>query len=309
MKSRVLLILIFSLFLLVNCGGTKGEGSVGDVTVVQGELPEDTESIDLFWSITGQPDASKLSIQDLVFNNDKSEMSFTPDAPGKYQFELEIFQYGDELETQKFTYTVDSIEPLVADALDEETDTDDSEDWLDEELDDETDEDDMDEYSEYDYNELEDEEDYVDEYESGDNVENNETVSEENIEQKNNELTTLEMASKKETSFTVNTQSTATKPPVKKKSSRYIIPFDKSRFTIQVASKKNLNDAEKIAANLIESGYDAYIQKAYFRDTDEVWFRIRVASYDNRDTALAVGKVIADAMTTEVWIDFVRFEE
>ena len=309
MKSRVLLILIFSLFLLVNCGGTKGEGSVGDVTVVQGELPEDTESIDLFWSITGQPDASKLSIQDLVFNNDKSEMSFTPDAPGKYQFELEIFQYGDELETQKFTYTVDSIEPLVADALDEETDTDDSEDWLDEELDDETYEDDMDEYSEYDYNELEDEEDYVDEYESGDNVENNETVSEENIEQQNNELTTLEMASKKEASSTVNTQSTATKPPVKKKSSRYIIPFDKSRFTIQVASKKNLNDAEKIAANLIESGYDAYIQKAYFRDTDEVWFRVRVGSYDNRDTALSVGKVISDAITTEVWIDFVRFED
>ena len=309
MKSRVLLILIFSLFLLVNCGGTKGEGPVGDVTVVQGELPEDTESIDLFWSITGQPDASKLSIQDLVFNNDKSEMSFTPDAPGKYQFELEIFQYGDELETQKFTYTVDSIEPLVADALDEETDTDDSEDWLDEELDDETDEDDMDEYSEYDYNELDDEEDYVDEYESGDNVENNETVSEENIEQQNNELTTLEMASKKEASSTVNTQSTATKPPVKKKSSRYIIPFDKSRFTIQVASKKNLNDAEKIAANLIESGYDAYIQKAYFRDTDEVWFRVRVGSYDNRDTALSVGKVISDAITTEVWIDFVRFED
>ena len=309
MKSRVLLILIFSLFLLVNCGGTKGEGSVGDVTVVQGELPEDTESIDLFWSITGQPDASKLSIQDLVFNNDKSEMSFTPDAPGKYQFELEIFQYGDELETQKFTYTVDSIEPLVADALDEETDTDDSEDWLDEELDDETDEDDMDEYSEYDYNELENEEDYVDEYESGDNVENNETVSEENIEQQNNELTTLEMASKKEASSTINTQSTATKPPVKKKSSRYIIPFDKSRFTIQVASKKNLNDAEKIAANLIESGYDAYIQKAYFRDTDEVWFRVRVGSYDNRDTALSVGKVISDAITTEVWIDFVRFED
>ena len=309
MKSRVLLILIFSLFLLVNCGGTKGEGSVGDVTVVQGELPEDTESIDLFWSITGQPDASKLSIQDLVFNNDKSEMSFTPDAPGKYQFELEIFQYGDELETQKFTYTVDSIEPLVAEALDEETDTDDSEDWLDEELDDETYEDDMDEYSEYDYNELDDEEDYVDEYESGDNVENNETVSEENIEQKNNELTTLEMASKKEASSSVNTQSTATKPPVKKKSSRYIIPFDKSRFTIQVASKKNLNDAEKIAANLIESGYDAYIQKAYFRDTDEVWFRVRVGSYDNRDTALSVGKVISDAITTEVWIDFVRFED
>ena len=66
---------------------------------------------------------------------------------------------------------------------------------------------------------------------------------------------------------------------------------------------------KKTAANLIESGYDAYIQKAYFRDTDEVWFRIRVGSYDNRETALAVGKVIASAMTTDVWVDFVRFEE
>jgi len=308
MKSRVLLILIFGSFLLVNCGGTKGEGSVGDVTVVRGELPEDTESIDLFWRITGQPDASKLSMKDLEFNEDKSEMSFTPDAPGKFQFELEVFQYGDELETQKFTYTVDSIEPLVADAS-EEALSDESEDWLDEEyeedLNDDSEDEYMDEDDEYDFNEL-DSEDSVEYYET----DNNDPVIEEtNDEEK---LMPLEIAAKKETSSTpspVKKQTTASKPPVKKKSSRYVIPFDKSRFTIQVASKKNLNDAEKIAANLIESGYDAYIQKAYFRDTDEVWFRVRVGSYDNRDTALAVGKVIADAMTTEVWIDFVRFEE
>lgn len=308
MKSRVLLILIFGSFLLVNCGGTKGEGSVGDVTVVRGELPEETESIDLFWRITGQPDASKLSMKDLEFNEDKSEMSFTPDAPGKFQFELEVFQYGDELETQKFTYTVDSIEPLVADAS-EEALSDESEDWLDEEyeedLNDDSEDEYMDEDDEYDFNEL-DSEDSVEYYET----DNNDPVIEENNDDK--ELMPLEIAAKKETSSTpspVKKQTTAAKPPVKKKSSRYVIPFDKSRFTIQVASKKNLNDAEKIAANLIESGYDAYIQKAYFRDTDEVWFRVRVGSYDNRDTALAVGKVIADAMTTEVWIDFVRFEE
>ena len=308
MKSRALLILIFGSFLLVNCGGTKGEGSVGDVTVVQGELPEDTESIDLFWRITGQPDASKLSMQDLEFNDDKSEMSFTPDAPGKFQFELEIFQYGDELETQKFTYTVDSIEPLVADAS-EESLSDESEDWLDEEyeedLNDDSEDDYMDEDDEYDYDEF-DSDDSLDYYEA----DSNEPVMEEDND--NEKLTPLEIAEKKEdapTPVPVKKKSTAKKPPVKKKSSRYIIPFDKSRFTIQVASKKNLNDAEKIAANLIESGYDAYIQKAYFRDTDEVWFRVRVGSYDNRDTALAVGKVIADAMTMEVWIDFVRFEE
>jgi len=308
MKSRALLILIFGSFLLVNCGGTKGEGSVGDVTVVQGELPEDTESIDLFWRITGQPDASKLSMQDLEFNDDKSEMSFTPDAPGKFQFELEIFQYGDELETQKFTYTVDSIEPLVADAS-EESLSDESEDWLDEEYEEDLNDDSEDEYmeedDEYDYDEF-DSDDSLDYYEA----DSNEPVMEEDND--NEKLIPLEIAEKKEDASTpvpVKTKSTAKKPPVKKKSSRYIIPFDKSRFTIQVASKKNLNDAEKIAANLIDSGYDAYIQKAYFRDTDEVWFRVRVGSYDNRDTALAVGKVIADAMTMEVWIDFVRFEE
>ena len=308
MKSRVLLILIFGSFLLVNCGGTKGEGSVGDVTVVRGELPEETESIDLFWRITGQPDASKLSMNDLEFNEDKSEMSFTPDAPGKFQFELEVFQYGDELETQKFTYTVDSIEPLVADASEEALSVE-SEDWLDEEyeedLNDDSEDEYMDEDDEYDFNEL-DSEDSVEYYET----DNNDPVIEENNDEE--KLMPLEIAAKKETSSTpspVKKQTTASKPPVKKKSSRYVIPFDKSRFTIQVASKKNLNDAEKIAANLIESGYDAYIQKAYFRDTDEVWFRVRVGSYDNRDTALAVGKVIADAITTEVWIDFVRFEE
>ena len=308
MKSRVLLILIFGSFLLVNCGGTKGEGSVGDVTVVRGELPEETESIDLFWRITGQPDASKLSMKDLEFNEDKSEMSFTPDAPGKFQFELEVFQYGDELETQKFTYTVDSIEPLVADAS-EEALSDESEDWLDEEYEEDLNGDLEDEYmdedDEYDFNEL-DSEDSGEYYET----DNNDPVIEENND--DDELMPLEIAAKKETSSIsspVKKQTTAAKPPVKKKSSRYVIPFDKSRFTIQVASKKNLNDAEKIAANLIESGYDAYIQKAYFRDTDEVWFRVRVGSYDNRDTALAVGKVIADAMTTEVWVDFVRFEE
>ena len=224
MKSRVIIILICGLFLLVNCGGTKGEGSVGDVTLVRGELPEETESIDLFWSITGQPDASKLSMNDLEFNQDKSEMSFTPDAPGKYQFELEIFQYGDELETQKFTYTVDSIEPLVADASEEESVTEDNEEWLEEEYEEELD----DEYSEYDYDEVESEEDTMEYYVSDDNTENNEMTEEEGTEEKENELLTLEMANKEESSSplpTVKKQSTAIKPPVKKKSSRYAVSY------------------------------------------------------------------------------------
>ena len=301
MKLRTFFILITGSLLLMNCGGTRGEGIVGEVIHVNGELPEETESIDLFWTISSQPDASKLSMKTLEFSKDKSKMSFTPDAAGKYVFEMEIFQYGDELETQKFTYNVDSVEPLVTsetedEALAEEED----EDWLEEEYEEEL------EYEEYEdegYDYAEESEDDEDEMEEKED----EVYEDEEIEE-TEETEETEIAAAEIYPIVVEPKSTAAKP-AKKKSPRYIIPFDKYRYTIQVVSKKNLKDAEKTAANLIESGYDAYIQKAYFRDTDEVWFRVRVGSYDNRETALAVGKVIGSAMTTDIWVDFVRFED
>ena len=293
--------LITGSLMLMNCGGTRGEGFVGEIIHVNGKLPEETESIDLFWTISSQPDASKLSMKTLEFSKDKSKMSFTPDAAGKYVFEMEIFQFGDELETQKFTYNVDSIEPLVTsetedEALAEEED----EDWLEEEYEEEL----VDEEDEgYDYDYAEEAED-----DEGEMEENEDEVYEEKEDKEIEGIEGTEIAAAEITPPEVAPKSTAAKP-AKKKSPRYVIPYDKSRYTIQVVSKKNLKDAEKTAANLIESGYDAYIQKAYFRDTDEVWFRVRVGSYDNRETALAVGKVIASAMTTDIWVDFVRFDD
>ena len=307
MKFRTFFILITGSLLLMNCGGKRGEGIIGEIIHVNGELPEETESIDLFWTINSQPDASKLSMKTLEFSKDKSKMSFTPDAVGKYVFEMEIFQYGDELETQKFTYNVDSIEPLVTsetedEALAEEEDKD----WLEEEYEEELE---YDEDEDYDYaEESEEDEDYDYAEESEEDEDYDYAKESMDNEEKDKDIEETEIAAAEITPPEVAPKSTAVKP-AKKKSPRYIIPFDKSRYTIQVVSKKNLRDAEKTAANLIESGYDAYIQKAYFRDTDEVWFRVRVGSYDNRETALAVGKVIASAMTTDIWVDFVRFED
>ena len=297
MKLRTFFILITGSLLLMNCGGKRGEGIIGETIHVNGELPEEIESIDLFWTISSQPDASKLSMKTLKFSKDKSKMSFTPDAAGKYVFEMEIFQFGDELETQKFTYNVDSIEPLMTsetedEALAEEED----EDWLEEEYEEELEED-----EDYDYaEEAEDDEEEMEE--------NEDEVYEEDEDEEIEVIEGTEIAAAEINPPAVAPKSIAAKP-AKKKSPRYVIPYDKSRYTIQVVSKKNLKDAEKTAVNLIESGYDAYIQKAYFRDTDEVWFRVRVGSYDNRETALAVGKVIASAMTTDIWVDFVRFDD
>ena len=87
MKLRTFFILITGSLMLMNCGGTRGEGFVGEIIHVNGELPEETESIDLFWAISSQPDASKLSMKTLEFSEDKSKMSFIPDAKGKYVFD------------------------------------------------------------------------------------------------------------------------------------------------------------------------------------------------------------------------------
>ena len=68
------------------------------------------------------------------------------------------------------------------------------------------------------------------------------------------------------------------------------------------------DDAKKVAAKLIESGYDAYIQKANFKKSNEVWFRIRVGSYDNRQTASAVAESLSKTQKETAWVDFVRYE-
>ena len=86
------------------------------------------------------------------------------------------------------------------------------------------------------------------------------------------------------------------------------IPYDENRFTIQVGSKKVLADAKKFAAKLIDAGYDAYIQKAVFKETNEVWYRIRVGSYAKRKTASAVAKSLSETQQENAWVDFVRYE-
>jgi len=87
------------------------------------------------------------------------------------------------------------------------------------------------------------------------------------------------------------------------------IPFDKDRFTIQVASRNKLVDAERVAADLIDAGFDAYIQKAYFIENDQTWYRVRVGSYDNIDVAKSVAESIANAHELTTWIDHVRIEQ
>jgi cell division protein FtsN len=80
------------------------------------------------------------------------------------------------------------------------------------------------------------------------------------------------------------------------------------RFTIQITSKKMLKDAQLFSQKLISKGYDAYIQKVVFK-TDEIWYRVRVGSYDNHNSAKAAADNLSGELGMATWVDFVRKEQ
>ena len=80
------------------------------------------------------------------------------------------------------------------------------------------------------------------------------------------------------------------------------------RFTIQITSKKMLKDAQLFSQKLINQGYDSYIQKVVF-NSDEIWYRVRVGSYDNYNSAKIAANDLSDKLEMNTWVDFVRKEQ
>ena len=283
-------ILFFTfLFLIVSCGGDGIVGYVGESITITAENPEETNDVDFSWILIDQPDGSLLSSKDLKYKLAGQEMTFSPDYPGNYIFEVSILKFGDELSNQSFVFTISDLE------IEPETEkTDDSEEeWLSEDM-----EEDVEEEDEYEEDEYEE-----DEYEEDNNVEG--------ISDGGNDDYKDSPAIQKK--YTVqspkNTKPVVRAMPVKTKPAKDAhIPAQKDRFTIQIISKKQLKDAQQFAKKLIISGYDAYIQKAYFKETEEIWYRVRIGSYDNYNSAKAVADVVSSELGMSAWVDFVRLE-
>lgn len=247
-------------------------GFVGKQYTVSADIPEDSEDMDFIWEVTHRPEDSGLNYNNLDISKDYSIMTFIPDVEGEYNFEVKIFQYNDEIASQLFVFNIEENGYIPDDDLLPEEPEEESE-----------------------IAPLEPISDLV----SAD--ENVPEIPEEIIEEEPD----------------VSVIETVIKPkpkakPEKKKPRKPLpgskIPFDSGRFTIQVASKKNLADAKTVAAGLISDGFDAYIQKAYFEETDQVWFRVRVGSYADRETAKTVALSISEMMPEQAWVDFVRYE-
>ena len=262
------------------CGSSGIEGYVDEPITITAENPEEGKDVDYFWTLADLPDGSLMNSGDLISSDDGQEMVFTPDYPGDYSVEVVISQYGDEISNQTFAFLI--MDPSERDAVsDEDSEEPENEDWLNEEMDEEIDD---------------EEENDDDLYEEDEDIDDEEADLDEDDESGNktpvakmtaaNAVTAKASEQKKGTSIAARTD----------------------RFTIQITSKKMLKDAQLFSQKLISKGYDAYIQKVVFK-TDEIWYRVRVGSYDNHNSAKAAADDLSGELGMATWVDFVRKEQ
>ena len=274
--------------LTISCSKENNTIALGETINVSAKIPDESQDLEFIWELTSVPENSFIDNNNIQMGDTNSSIDFTPDTPGKYSLEVSIFQYNDEISTESFTYNVVPLESNENEETEEnmvvvEEDSSAVSDLLV----------DNSEPKWYDAESIDDVLDEVKKTSLKQDVEVK-LIKEEPIVK-----TTSPKQNKKPSKKII-------KKPKKVRGSS--IPFDKDRFTIQVGSKKFLSDAKKFAAQLIDAGYDAYIQKASFKETNEVWYRIRVGSYDKRETATAVAKVLSKTRQEKAWVDFVRYE-
>ena len=257
------------------CGNSGIEGYVDEPITITAENPEEGKDVDYFWTLADLPDGSLMNSGDLISSDEGQEMVFTPDYPGDYSVEVVISQYGDEISNQTFAFLI--MDPSERDAVsDEDSEEPENEDWLNEEMDEE-----IDDKEENDDDDLYEEDEEIDD--EDDESGNKTPVAKMTAA---NAVTAKASEQKKGTSIAARTD----------------------RFTIQITSKKMLKDAQLFSQKLISKGYDAYIQKVVFK-TDEIWYRVRVGSYDNHNSAKAAADDLSGELGMATWVDFVRKEQ
>ena len=283
MKNKIRKSIFIILTLFIACSKQSPTTLVGEAIIANVANPEEGLDLEYLWEFTNLPDQSSISNSDIDSGEDDLSITFIPDVPGTYSLEVSVFQYNDEISTQSFHFEVLDNENLVSDIKDESN---------------------ISESDEI----LEKNDDLLYRSDAPKWFES-EDILEITTEMENDKL--LPKPQIKEYSERIIPSSR--KKVETKKTTKSIrgqsIPYDKNRFTIQIASKKELSDAKQVAVDLIDAGYDAYIQKALFKETNETWYRIRVGSYQNKDTAIAVAESLSKNRPEKAWVDYVRLEK
>ena len=281
MRKILFLTILVSFFA---CSGSGIEGYVGESISITADNPEEGKDVDYNWTLANQPDGSLMNSTDLFASDDGQKMSFIPDYPGDYSVEVLVSQYGDEIANQTFAFSIMDPNKQEEVVEGEESQDEVNEEWLNEDLEKESDV------------VIEDEEEESDDSDYDEDVENDVDSDDQEEEDENDDVPVAKIIT------STGVQAKAIQP---KKGASIAAKTD--QFTIQITSKRMLNDAQLFSQKLISKGYDAYIQKALF-DTNKIWYRVRVGSYDNYNSAKAAADVLSEELGMATWVDFVRKE-
>jgi len=90
----------------------------------------------------------------------------------------------------------------------------------------------------------------------------------------------------------------------KNKSSKEI--SNNNSYTIQIAAWPSLEEARDQQLGLINEDIDAYIQRYYRNKQDDVWYRVRVGNFKNKNDAINFQKQIESIIQSSTWIDILQ---
>ena len=82
-----------------------------------------------------------------------------------------------------------------------------------------------------------------------------------------------------------------------------------AHYTIQVAAWPSLEQARIDQLKLIEEGVDAYIQRNYRKEKDEVWYRVRIGNFSNKIKAQEMQEQIESITGEKSWLDVIQMEK
>ena len=80
-------------------------------------------------------------------------------------------------------------------------------------------------------------------------------------------------------------------------------------YTIQAAAWPSLGQARIDQLKLIEEGVDAYIQRNYRKEKDEVWYRVRIGNFSDKIKAQKMQQQIESITGVESWLDVIPIEK
>ena len=113
------------------------------------------------------------------------------------------------------------------------------------------------------------------------------------------QISTVNEPKKKTRAKTNINQQSKTRKNQNKKSTN----IDNVHYTIQVAAWPSLEHARLDQLKLIEEGMDAYIQRHYRNEDDQVWYRVRIGNFKSKEKASIVQKQIESITHAETWLD------